>query len=96
MSNNLALLASQNGNNSNHDENQNNNNISKPKAFKFGQVDQKKLLSRLYSTPFQKPMATGNQEFVLDMSASRINNPRLRKLELPPKPAEPIVRFNIA
>jgi hypothetical protein len=25
-----------------------------PKAFKFGQVDQKMLMSRLYSTPFKK------------------------------------------
>ena len=86
MSNNLALIASQT------DENQNDNNITKAKAFKFGQVDQKKLLSRLYSTPFQKPQGTGGQEYVLDMTSSKMNKPRLRKLEIPPTQAEPVVR----
>jgi hypothetical protein len=86
MSNNLALLAA-----SQNDENQNDNNITKAKAFKFGQVDKKKLLSRLISTPFQKPQGTGDQEYVLDMTSSKMNKPRLRKLELPPKQAEPVV-----
>ena len=90
MSDNTAYLASQNNNSNNNDEN---HEKIKPRAFKFGQVDPKQLLSRLYSTPFQKPVGTGQQEYVLDMTASKINKPRIRKLELPPKPAEPVVCF---
>jgi hypothetical protein len=93
MSNNMAFLATQNTSNPNNNDS---NDKLKPKAFKFGQVDSKQLLSRLYSTPFQKPMATGEQEYVLDMSSSKINKPRIRKLEAPPRAAEPVVRYIIS
>jgi hypothetical protein len=60
-----------------------------PKAFKFGQVDRKLLMSRLYSTPFNK--ATTNQKYVLDMGATSVHKPHIKKLENPPPPPEPIV-----
>jgi hypothetical protein len=60
-----------------------------PKAFKFGQVDRKLLMSRLYSTPYNK--ATTNQKYVLDMGATSVHKPHIKKLENPPPPPEPIV-----
>lgn len=62
-----------------------------PKAFKFGQVDQTQLLSRLYSTPLKK--ATSNQQYVLEMGATSVHKPRIKKLETPPPHAEPIVQI---
>lgn len=62
----------------------------KPKAFKFGQVDQNLLMSRLYSTPL-KQESHKNQKYMLDMSATNFQKPLVRKLEPPlPKP-EPVV-----
>jgi hypothetical protein len=88
MDNKLAFEAnsSQNGH---HDNKLQQNQL--PTAFKFGQVDQKKLLSRLYSTPFQK-VASNKQDYVLEMYPGQvgINKPRIRKLETPPKPVEPV------
>ena len=66
--------------------------LRRSKAFKFGQVDQKMLISRLYSTPFSKP--TSNQQYVLDMGATSIHKPRIKRLEEPPPPAEPVVRLS--
>ena len=60
-----------------------------PKAFKFGQVDHNMLMSRLYSTPFNK--ATSNQQYALDMSATSIHKPRIKKLDNPPPAPEPVV-----
>ena len=65
--------------------------LRKAKAFKFGQVDQKLLMSRLYSTPFNKP--TSNQQFVLDMASTSIHKPRIKRLENPLPQAEPVVRL---
>ena len=62
----------------------------RPRAFKFGQVDQKLLVSRLYSTPFNK--ASSHQKYVLDMGTTTLNKPHIRKLEQPPAPLEPVVR----
>ena len=64
----------------------------RPRAFKFGQVDQKLLVSRLYSTPFNK--ASSHQKYVLDMGTTTLNKPHIRKLEKPPQPPEPVVRTN--
>ena len=61
-----------------------------PRAFKFGQVDQKLLVSRLYSTPFNK--ASSHQKYVLDMGTTTLNKPHIRKLEKPPQQPEPVVR----
>lgn len=69
----------------------NEDNERKPKAFKFGQVDQSLLMSRLYSTPFKKP--NSNQQFVLDMSMTSVQKPHIKKLEKPPPAPEPIVIF---
>ena len=63
---------------------------TEPKAFKFGQVDHKMLMSRLYSTPFQK--TTTNQQYALDMGSTSVHKPRIKKLSGPPPMAEPIVR----
>jgi hypothetical protein len=62
-----------------------------PKAFKFGQVDQNLLMSRLYSTPFKQPMPSTAQQFSLDMSMTSMHKPRIKKLETPPPHPEPIV-----
>jgi hypothetical protein len=60
----------------------------RPRAFKFGHVDQNLLMSRLYSTPLKKE-ATQAQKFALDNTSYQ--KPVIRKLEAPlPKP-EPIV-----
>lgn len=61
------------------------------KSFKFGQVDQSALMSRLVSTPFNK--ATTNQRYVLDMGATSIHKPRIKKLEAPAASAEPVHRL---
>ena len=61
----------------------------KPMAFKFGQVDQKLLLSRLYSTPFNK--ASSHQKYVLDMGTTSLNKPHIKLLEKAPPQAEPVV-----
>ncbi|CAF0752073.1 unnamed protein product [Brachionus calyciflorus] len=66
-------------------------NDKRPKAFKFGQVDQNLLMSRLYSTPFNK--AHSNQQYVLDMSMTSVQKPHIKKLEKPPAPPEPIQRL---
>ena len=63
--------------------------LRRPKAFKFGQVDQNMLLSRLYSTPFNK--ASSNQKFMLDMGTTSIQKPRIKKIESPTVMAEPVV-----
>jgi hypothetical protein len=68
-------------------------NGKQPRAFKFGQVDQKLLMSRLYSTPFKK--ATSNQQFALEMGATSVHKPRIKKLESPPPHAEPIVFIQV-
>lgn len=96
MNNQVAYVASNSQKNENTDTNipEVADSIeSKPKAHKFGQVDSKKLLSRLYSTPFQNPVPAGEQMYVLDMSGKSVNKPRIRKLEALPKPVEPVVRF---
>lgn len=59
------------------------------KSFKFGQVDQGMLMSRLYSTPFNK--ASTNQRYVLDMGSTSMHKPRIKKLENPAAAAEPVV-----
>jgi hypothetical protein len=59
------------------------------KGFKFGQVDHNMLITRLYSTPFNK--TTTNQQYVLDMGATSIHKPRIKKLDNPPTPPEPVV-----
>ena len=51
------------------------------KAFKFGQVDHNMLMSRLYSTPFNK--TTTNQQYALEMGTTSIHKPRIKKLEQP-------------
>jgi hypothetical protein len=61
-----------------------------PKAFKFGQVDQNMLLSRLYSTPL-KPIHSHRQQYSIDMSRTALNKPRLKKLEPTAPVAEPVV-----
>ncbi|RMZ97437.1 dynein heavy chain axonemal, partial [Brachionus plicatilis] len=66
-------------------------NDRKPKAFKFGQVDQNLLMSRLYSTPFKKP--NSNQQYVLDMSMTSVQKPHIKKLEQAPPAPEPIQRL---
>lgn len=65
-----------------------------PKAFKFGQVDQNMLISRLYSTPLNKQQyeAPTKQHYMLDMSMTSLQKPRLKKLEAPAANPEPIVR----
>lgn len=63
----------------------------RPKAFKFGQVDQNMLMSRLYSTPFKKP--NSQQKFMLDMSMTSIHKPHIKKLDNPPPQPEPLVKF---
>ena len=65
------------------------NDMRRPRAFKFGQVDQKMLMSRLYSTPLNKP--SSHQQYVLDMGATSIHKPRIRRVENPPPLAEPVV-----
>lgn len=59
------------------------------RKFKFGQVDQAALMSRLVSTPFNK--ATTNQRYVLDMGTTSLQKPRIKKLEDPSAQAEPVV-----
>jgi hypothetical protein len=59
------------------------------KTLKFGNVDHQRLLSRLYSTPLQA-ISSGAQGYALDMSAG-INKPRIRKLDVPAPPVEPVV-----
>ena len=59
------------------------------KSFKFGQVDHNMLMSRLYSTPFNK--TTTNQQYALEMATTSIHKPRIKKLEQPPPPPEPVV-----
>ena len=66
-----------------------NENKQQPKAFKFGQVDQKLLMSRLYSTPYKK--SSSSQQYALEMGATSVHKPHLKKLETPPPNAEPIV-----
>lgn len=69
---------------------QNEDELNPPrKSFKFGQVDQSVLMSRLYSTPFNK--ASTNQRYVLDMGSTSIHKPRIKKLESPAAAAEPVV-----
>ena len=69
----------------------NDTNDKQPKAYKFGQVDQNLLISRLYSTPL-KP-ENSHQKYMLDMGATNFQKPLVRKLEPSlPKP-EPIVNF---
>ena len=63
-----------------------------PKAFKFGQVDQKMLMSRLYSTPFKKENSP--QQYALEMGGTSVHKPKIKKIEQPPPPAEPIVRIS--
>jgi hypothetical protein len=63
------------------------------KTLKFGNVDHQRLLSRLYSTPLQT-ISTGAQAYALDMSVG-INKPRIRKLEVPPAPVEPVVSVSL-
>ena len=60
-----------------------------PKAFKFGQVDQKMLMSRLYSTPFKKENSP--QQYALEMGGTSVHKPRIKKIEQLPPQAEPIV-----
>ena len=60
-----------------------------PKAFKFGQVDQKMLMSRLYSTPFKKDNSP--QQYALEMGGTSVHKPKIKKIENPPPQAEPIV-----
>ena len=75
----------------NNDDNEESN--KRPiKAFKFGQVDHSMLMSRLYSTPFNK--TTTNQQYALEMGATSIHKPRIKKLENPPPPPEPVVSLN--
>ncbi len=59
------------------------------RKFKFGQVDQTALMSRLVSTPFNK--VSTNQKYVLDMGMTSLQKPRIKKLEDPTAPAEPVV-----
>lgn len=61
------------------------------RAFKFGQVDQNLLMSRLYSTPFKLPAAAPNQQYTLDMTMTSIHKPRIKKIEQPAPHPEPIV-----
>jgi hypothetical protein len=61
----------------------------KPRAFKFGQVDQNLLMSRLYSTPLKKE--SSSQKYMLDMCGTSFQKPVLRKLDAPPPKPEPIV-----
>ena len=68
-------------------------NKQKPKAFKFGQVDQKLLMSRLYSTPYKK--SSSSQQYALEMGATSVHKPHIKKLETPPPNAEPIVNHLI-
>jgi len=60
-----------------------------PKAFKFGQVDQKMLMSRLYSTPFKKENSP--QQYALEMGGTSVHKPHIKRLDKPPPPPEPIV-----
>ena len=65
-----------------------------PKAFKFGQVDHNLLMSRLYSTPLNKQSAqqsSAAQQYMLDMSMTSMQKPRIKKLDAPPPNPEPIV-----
>ena len=65
-----------------------------PKAFKFGQVDHNMLMSRLYSTPLNnQPIQSNGQKYMLDMSMTSMQKPRIKKLEAPPPHPEPIVGF---
>lgn len=59
------------------------------KGFKFGQVDHQMLMSRLYSTPFNK--TTTNQQYALEMGNTSIHKPRIKKLEQSAPPPEPVV-----
>ena len=59
------------------------------RKFKFGQVDQMALMSRLVSTPFNK--ASTNQRYVLDMGTTSLQKPRIKKLEDSAAQAEPVV-----
>ena len=62
-----------------------------PKAFKFGQVDQKMLMSRLYSTPFKKENSP--QQYALEMGGTSVHKPHIKRLDKPPPPPEPIVNI---
>ncbi len=73
--------------------NQSEDESRRPKAFKFGQVDQNMLLSRLYSTPFNK--ASSNQKFMLDMGTTSIQKPRIKTIESPTIMAEPVVSLKL-
>ena len=64
-----------------------------PKAFKFGQVDQKMLMSRLYSTPFKKDNSP--QQYALEMGGTSVHKPRIKKIEQPPPHPEPIVNTSL-
>ena len=66
-----------------------NNQAGSQRKNKFGQVDQSALMSRLYSTPFNK--ASTNQRYVLDMGMTNIQKPRIKKIESAPIAAEPVV-----
>lgn len=67
--------------------------MSQRKSFKFGQVDQSMLMSRLYSTPFNK--VSTNQRYVLDMGTTSLHKPRIKKIETESIQAEPVVSKNI-
>jgi hypothetical protein len=66
-------------------------NVPEKRSVKFGQVDQNMLMSRLYSTPFNK--ATSNQKYMLDMGATSIQKPRIKKIETQTVMPEPIVSY---
>ena len=93
MDNHLAVLAASKIKPLNETKITDEDDRPSPKAFKFGHVDQKMLISRLYSTPFEKAAPKNEQEYVLDMNhgVMGLNKPRFRKLNPLTKAAEPVV-----